>query len=278
MAFKASKKRERRTQLSITEGTQLIASAAVREWYEKEMRSATKAMLADYKQTINDAFKTREMKRYYAQDASAQSLMTDLMAALDRKWAVIFKNFAAETTAKFIGKVDQHSRATCWHSLTTAGIEQPRLGYTANIQNTVQAASDFNNTLITGIQADAHNKIYTSVMLSLTSPDPEQQGVSGIENELRKTGEFTENRIKLIARDQNSKLYSSLNIERMRDNGVDKFKWVHSSAGKTQRADHVAKDGMIFTLDDPRLWTGPKGDQGPPGWAINCRCRAVPVI
>ncbi len=123
-----------------------------------------------------------------------------------------------------------------------------------------------------------HEKIYTSVMLSLTSPNPEEQGVSGIEKALRNAGEFSENRIDLIARDQNSKLYSSLNTERMKDNGVEKFRWIHSSAGKTPRPSHVAKDGEIFTLDDPRLWTGPKADQGPPGWAINCRCRAVPII
>jgi uncharacterized protein with gpF-like domain len=64
----------------------------------------------------------------------------------------------------------------------------------------------------------------------------------------------------------------------MDQNGVEEFEWLHSSAGKVPRQTHVDKDGMVFKVNDPRLWEGPKADQGPPGWAINCRCRAVPII
>jgi SPP1 gp7 family putative phage head morphogenesis protein len=278
MTFKASKIRKRRAPEPVGEGTQLIASAAIRDWYQKQLRAVTNAMLDDYRATINAALKTKTLKRFYANDASAQAQLSDVMAALNKKWLAIFKNYAKVTAEAFSEKVDKHSRATCWHSLSTAGVQQPRLPYTENIANTLGAAQKFNNTLITGIQVDAHEKIFNAVMLSLTSPNPEEQGTSGIENALKKTGEFTSKRIELIARDQNSKLYSSLNVERMKDNGVDKFRWVHSSAGKMPRPSHVAKDGEIFDLDDARLWTGPKADQGPPGWAVNCRCRAVPVI
>jgi SPP1 gp7 family putative phage head morphogenesis protein len=115
-------------------------------------------------------------------------------------------------------------------------------------------------------------------MLSLTSPDPEQQGVSGITNALREIGEFSEKRIELIARDQNAKLYASLNIKRLEDNGVEYFRWLHSSAGKVPRQTHLDHDGEVYRINDPRLWEGPKADQGPPGWAINCRCRMRPLI
>lgn len=278
MAFRASKTRQRKAPAPVAEGTQLIASAAVREWYEKQMRAVTKSMLDDYRETINAALKTRPLRKFYAQDASAQALLNDVMSTLDKKWKTIFKNYAKMTAQAFIDKVDKHSRATCWHSLSTAGIEQPRMAYTDAVQNTLGAAQEFNNTLIVGIQTDVHEKIFNSVMLSLTSPNPEEQGISGIETALKKAGKFSNDRIDLIARDQNSKLYSTLNIERMKDNGIEKFRWIHSSAGKVPRPSHVAKDEEIFEMNDARLWTGPKADQGPPGWSINCRCRAVPVI
>ena len=278
MAFKASKARRRRAPSPVAEGTQLIASAAIREWYQKELRAITKSMLDDYRETINAALNTKALRKFYAQDASAQAQLSDVMAALNKKWIAIFKNYAKATAEALTEKVDKHSRSTCWHSLSAAGIKQPRMAYTESVANTLGAAQKFNHTLITGIQADVHEKLFNSVMLSLTSPNPEEQGTSGIENALKKAGTFSAGRIELIARDQNSKLYSSLNIERMKENGVEKFRWIHSSAGKTPRPSHVAKDDEIFTMDDPRLWTGPKADQGPPGWAINCRCRAVPVI
>lgn len=278
MTFKASKVRKRREPKPVGEGTQLIASAAIRDWYSRRLTAIAKEMLDDYRKTIREALQTRTLRRFYSQDSSAQAQLTDVMALLNKKWKELFKNYAKTTAEAFAEKVDKHSRATCWHSLTTAGIQQPRMTYNENIQNTLGAARKFNDTLITGIQADVHEKIYSAVMLSLTSPNPEEQGVSGIENALKKAGKFSADRIELIARDQNSKLYSSLNIDRMKENGVDKFRWIHSSAAKVPRPSHVAKDGEIFEMDDPRLWTGPKADQGPPGWAINCGCRAVPVI
>jgi SPP1 gp7 family putative phage head morphogenesis protein len=157
-------------------------------------------------------------------------------------------------------------------------MDNPVSEYTKNIRNTLQASVDFNHTLVTGIQNDIHEKIFSAVMLSLTSPNPEEQGASGIFNAIMKTKQFSKDRAELIARDQNSKVYASLNTERMRQAGVEKFRWIHSSAGKVPRQTHLDKDGEIFDIDDPRLWEGPKADRGPPGWAINCRCRAAPVI
>jgi SPP1 gp7 family putative phage head morphogenesis protein len=278
MAFRASKIRKRQDPRPVAEGTQLIASAAVRAWYKRKLDDICAAMIADYRETLGDALQLRDVKKHFAQDASAEAVLTDVMHALNKKWITIFKNYAKMTAAAFVEKVDSHSKATCWHSLSVAGVQQPRMSYTQNIQNTLGAAQTFNNTLITNVQADIHEKVFNAVMLSLTSPNPEEQGTSGIESALKKVSEFSKTRTELIARDQNSKLYSSINMDRMRDNGIEKFRWIHSSAGKVPRPSHVAKDDEIFTMDDPRLWTGPKADQGPPGWAINCRCRAIPII
>lgn len=278
MAFKASTKRERKKPDPVAKGTQLVPSAAVREWYERQLRMAFKSMIDDYKKELNEALQIKDVEKHFAQDASAEAVMTDVLKRLDKKWTTIFKNYAKMTAATFTEKVDTHSKSTVWHSLKVAGIEQPNKTYTRNIENTLGAAQTFNNTLITNVQRDVHEKVFSSVMLSLTSPDPAQQGTSGIENALKKVGEFSSKRIELIARDQNSKLYASLNVDRMRDNGVEKFMWIHSSAGKVPRPSHVAKDGEIFLIDDPKLWTGPKADQGPPGWSVNCRCKSIPII
>jgi SPP1 gp7 family putative phage head morphogenesis protein len=190
----------------------------------------------------------------------------------------VFKGAAAKLSPEFVDKVDQTSKTSTWFSLSTAGIEAPEVRYTDSVRRTIDAAKDFNYTLIANVSQEVHEKVYTAVMLSLTSPDPEQQGKGGIVNALREIGTFSEKRIELIARDQNAKLYGSLNIQRLEDNGVEYFRWMHSSAGKVPRQTHLDRDGVIYRIDDPRLWEGPKADQGPPGWAINCRCRMRPLI
>lgn len=284
MAFRASKIRQRQAPEPVGLGKPLIPNEAVRIWYNRQLDALAKAMLADYKSEIAKVMQKGTMREFYAQDASPSDLMKKLMSRLDSKWKDIYRGFAKQTAKEFTEKVDETSKASTVFSLSAAGVKEPRTTYNENVANTLQAASDFNNTLITGIQVDAHEKIYNAIMLSLTSPNPEEQGQKGITKALQETGDFTKNRAKLIARDQNSKLYSSLNVDRMKQNGIEKFKWMHSSAGKVPRESHLKMDGHIFSFDDPELWKEGgdfglrKGDLGPPGWAINCRCRAVPVI
>lgn len=278
MAFKASKVRKRKEPEPVAEGTQLIASVPIRDWYSKQMKRMYSTMIAEYQKAIEEWADEPSVRRHYGMDATPASKVNALFDALQKRWSRILGGFAKELADSFTKKVDQHSERTVFHSLKTAGVDQPRSTYTKNIANTIGAASDFNNTLITNVGKDIHEKIYNAVMLSLTSPNPEEQGLTGIHNAIAKAGHFSKERADLIARDQNSKLYSSLNVDRMEQNGVDKFRWVHSGGGKVPRQTHLDKDGEIFEIDDPRLWQGPKADQGPPGWAINCRCRAVPVI
>jgi len=242
------------------------------------MLSVVNPMIADYKKELAAAFAHPDVAKMYAMDDAAASTFQRALRALNKKWSEIFKGFAAQLAPEFVDKADAHSKSSTWFSLSAAGVEQPRQQYTDSVSRTLEASVSYNSTLITGIQEELHEKLYNSVMLSLTSPNPEEQGMSGIANALREAGITSKARVDLIARDQNSKLNASLGTERMRQNGVEFFEWMHSSAGKVPRQSHLDKDGEIFAVDDPRLWEGPKADQGPPGWAINCRCRAKPLI
>jgi uncharacterized protein with gpF-like domain len=284
MVFEASKARGRKPPDPVAKGKPLRPSAAIRIWYHGRLLDITEAMLADYRAALSASLKDYDVRKAFAMDASASSLLTALLARLWDKWTKVFVGFSDETSKEFVRQSDEHVKASVWGSLSAAGVKQPTTAYNQNVMNTLQAAQSYNNTLIRGIHQDAHEKIYSAVMLSLTSSSPEQQGQSGIENALREMGLFTEKRIQLIAEDQTSKLYSSLSDERMLQNKVDEFEWMHSSAGKEPRASHVRMDGHIFTLNDPRMWEVggefglKKGDLGPPGWAIKCRCTKKPII
>jgi len=260
------------------EGKPIIPSRAIISWYDYQIEMITEAMISDYKHELHHIFSDPRIRKFYGMDVSVSSLFDRLLKELNNKWSKVFNGFAAQTSKEFISKVDSSATTATLYSLKTAGLKLPKAEYNSSVMNTLGAATDFNHTLITNISEDIHEKIYNSVMLSLTSPNPEEQGMTGIENTLKSVGGFYKKRIQLITRDQTSKLYSSLSDERMKENGVDEFRWLHSHAGKVPRPSHVAKNNQIFKLDDPRLWQGPKADQGPPGWAINCRCRRIPVI
>lgn len=278
MAFKASKKRERKAPGPVGRGSPLRPNDGIRVWYAKQLRSVVKPMLADYREEIRRVMDKPAVEKYFGQDAAITDAFTRVLKSLNSKWDNIFLGFARSLAEEFVDKSDDYAANTSKFSLKTAGIKEPRIEYNENVRNTIGASKDFNFTLISGLSSEVHEKLYESVMLSLTSPDPEKQGASGIERALRDVGGFSEKRIDLITRDQTSKVFASLSDQHMLENGVEEFEWVHSSAGKVPRPDHVAKNGMIFKLNDPRLWEGKKADQGPPGWAINCRCAKIPVI
>ncbi|WGN90774.1 minor capsid protein [Burkholderia phage vB_BglM_WTB] len=284
MTFKASKKRERRAPDPVGRGTQIVPSAAIEAWYRGQLNLIVKAMERDYKDKLKDALKSPDIKAFYAQDAAAQSIFSRVLKKLNTFWKQTFEGFAAKTAHEFVHKADEGATASTFASLSTAGVKQPRATYTENVANILGASVELNHTLITGIQQETHEKIFNSVMLSLTSPNPEEQGASGIERAVVEAGITARKRVDLITRDQTSKLYSALSDERMIQNGCEEFEWAHSSAGKEPRESHKLMNGHIFRFDDPQLWTVggefklKKGDLGPPGWAINCRCRKIPVF
>jgi len=54
---------------------------------------------------------------------------------------------------------------------------------------------------------------------------------------------------------------------------VTEYEWLHAPprANRKDRPEHVARSGRIFKYSDPPA-------DGPPGYAINCRCTALPVL
>lgn len=284
MSFKASKKREKKAPEPVGRGSPIIPNKGIERKYRKSMEAMFSEMIKDYKAKIATALDHPVVERFYAEDASPAATMISVLNSLRQRWSGIFGEFSKHASKEFVYDAGDAATNATMFSLSVAGLEAPVKTYNQAVQNTLEAATEYNSTLITGLAEEVHEKIHSAVMLSLTSPNPEQQGTSGIQAALKEVGGFSKKRIEFIAEDQTSKIYSAVSDERMIQNGCEKFEWMHSSAAKVPRHSHVLMDGEIFEINDPILWTVggkyelKKGDLGPPGWAPRCGCRRLPVF
>lgn len=255
--FKASKVRQRKEEPTFVIGPQLNPSYADQVWYTNEIR----ALIFD--EVARPHFKQHGF-------TGDKMLSVNFMDVLKKKAYGIAKKMAS--------KVNKHSSRTTWDAIEALGKETLSVGL-APVDALIQQQIETNVGLITNLAQDTSNKI--TELYKKYGPDQAK-----IYPELK---EMVGNRAKLIGRDQNAKMFTSLNTTRMLEAGIKTFIWDHSSAGKTPRPCHVDRDGKEFSLDGgPEVlnWPdgtdangafgGKKGDAGKPGWAINCRCRMRP--
>lgn len=103
-------------------------------------------------------------------------------------------------------------------------------------------------------------------------------------NRLAKIGNISKRQAKRIARDQTSKLNSSLNAIRQQDAGINRYTWRNSQdqrvvgnpgglypEGNAVHGNHWEREGQAFRWDQPP-------EDGHPGQPIQCRCTAEPII
>ncbi|AMQ76135.1 minor capsid protein [Pseudomonas phage NP3] len=86
MAFKASKKRERRAPLPVGRGKPIIPSAGIEAWYRKQMKDISKLMIADYRSEIEKALSQPAAERFFASDESVNVLFKMTLRSLQQRW------------------------------------------------------------------------------------------------------------------------------------------------------------------------------------------------
>jgi SPP1 gp7 family putative phage head morphogenesis protein len=92
--------------------------------------------------------------------------------------------------------------------------------------------------------------------------------------QIQRDGSVTDNRAKLIARDQTSKMNAAFNQERQQQVGIEKYEW-STSKDERVRESHADMDGEICEWANP-----PIVDDEPahPGEPVSCRCTSLPIV
>lgn len=117
-----------------------------------------------------------------------------------------------------------------------------------------------NVSLISNVNADTRNRIEQIIFDGFARRRTKRQ----ITDALAKATGITKRRARIIASDQLHKLNIQMSAYRARQLGIERYKWVRTIS-KHERPAHLSRVGKIFRWDKPP-------DDGPPGYAIGCKC------
>lgn len=193
-----------------------------------------------------------------------------VMDSLIERWGDRLDRMSDEIAAELVKKSKTHYDKRLLNQLK-------KRGFTANFRPTkfmedqAQIALQENVALIKSIGNEYLDKVRSAVWRSVKNGYDQQSLVS----QLKQIDGVTDRRAKNIAKDQTAKLNQAFEMARAEELGITEAIWVHSSASKTPRHDHVKANGIKYKIKEGCFISG---EFIQPAWKINCKCRARLVI
>jgi SPP1 gp7 family putative phage head morphogenesis protein len=137
-----------------------------------------------------------------------------------------------------------------------------------DVNETLEASLNWNISLIRDVSDELRRKVSNSVFAGFQRRAPARE----IAKEITEATGMARARARRIAADQTVKLGSRLNRARREQAGIGQYKWRHSGK-RHPRSWHVARDGIIYKNDDPRI---PADDRA--GVPPYCGCTEQAVL
>ncbi len=193
------------------------------------------------------------------------------------KWDKRFAMLADIWSQRMVGGVIAQSSAQlnlslldmAEHHEITSTLQTPRM------RAIVEAATQASVGLIVRIPERFLGAVQTQVMTAITTGE----GLSELVPYLTKKYKGDVRHAHLTALDQIRKVSESVNATRLQSLGVEEYVWIATGGERYPRKLHHEKlNGRTFRYDDPPVIDERTGERGKPGDAINCRCRARPVV
>lgn len=260
--------------------------------YSKDIRQLVKQMINDYKSIIGIY---GDKKDQIATDAEESTwLTTDIqkrLNALGKKWEAKFKEFAEHKSKQVVQKTlkatDTQLKQILIRFFSAERLELVGQVIPTPLRQVMKAHIIENVSLIRSIQTQYHERIVGAVTRSITGSG----SIKSLALEINKYNKEGLNRANLIALDQTRKMYSTMNLQRFKQVGVQKVQWLHTHGGKTVRPYHYRKwdgvsglkdghpnglNGFIFDIDKLPVIQEAKGKQpeirGLPAELPFCTC------
>lgn len=213
--------------------------------------------------------------------------INDIYQFRDALHNIITENIASSTINYFSKKmaleVNKNSNSTLNRSIKKLTGNDLGIGKVSELDaNTIivlERSIEENTSLVSSIYENYRDKLTSDIDKFIIKNDGDFRTlVENIHGSLKSRFKEHRNKAKNIALDQTRKIYTDLNLTRMVDLGIKKFKWIHTGGGKTSRQLHIEYNNRVFDIDNPPIIDEKTQEKGFPSDAINCRCVMAPVL
>lgn len=250
--------------------------------YYDEIRKLIEQMINTCNLKITRLLNKPFAQEYFAMDDSIASQARILLNKLSDDFVSLFKSKARQMADKMVNGQVKLSDSAVKSSLKKMSEEFTLKGniVSVELEEVIKSSVTENVSLINSIPEQYFTQITGEVMRGITSG----KGASDISKSLMKYEGVTKRRAKEIAADQVRKVYTSVNIEKLKSIDAEEFIWVHSGGGQEPRESHLKMDGKKFSLNYSELIEQQKAmgvkdkDLGFPGYPVNCRCTMQAVL
>ncbi|WVH13525.1 head morphogenesis [Acinetobacter phage vB_AbaM_fThrA] len=242
----------------------IAPDASLTKWYREQMQGMMDEMRSDLIQDV-----VKPMRSEIAMDGILD-WMGHVIDGLVSRWQDRLDKLSTQVAQELVGKAKTN------YDKRLLGILRKR-GFTVNFRHTqymedqAQIALGENVALIKSIGNEYLDKVRSAVWRSVKNG----YDVESLIKQLKEIDGVTDRRAKNIAKDQTAKLNQAFEKARAEELGITDAIWLHSSASKTPRHDHVKANGTRYKIKEGCLISGTLLQ---PAELPNCHCRAKLII
>lgn len=248
-----------------------------------EYNALLKKLVREIKNDVNQLLPLlRQLAPEYQTDSimvTNDTYVTQITSALRRlvdKWnSPEFRGIATRIASQFVRTANNVNGERFSKSMKGFGIDI--FGDDTSLQDYIDASIFDNTRLITSIPEQYLTQVESIVMTNVRAGGRP----SSIAKLLQKQFDVTENRAKMIARDQTAKVNGDLSKKRQIASGFEYFEWIDSDDERVRDRHEFISDKVtaygkgIYRWDNPPL--SAQGVPIIPGQDFQCRCTARPV-
>lgn len=300
------------TRLAYNASQQSKYKAALEKLVSRMADKTTKEILKLFESSTALEFRAKELA--VGMDADIASQARILTNGLKKKFDLLFNRKSKVLAVNMIRGANSTSKNSLKRSLKqlSGGLTIKTSAIPNTLKTILKGALTENVSLIKSISTKYHEQVQQTVMRSimygggleravprlqeqlltegkqatklarierqLAKVEEEDPRRDQLEEQLEKIKEQAQRRAKNIALDQTRKVFNSINLERMKQLGIEDFKWIHSGGGQRPRKDHVEMNGNVYSISDPPVINKKTGTRGFPGQEPNCKCSMSPVV
>ena len=236
--------------------------------YLKALRSLLRQVAAETRESIIPAYRV-ELEQKRAQAAFTGDVDRTQFQGLVQLTEALVRQ--SEGTVRSILDLEaaRHTKNFVASAKRAIGIDISAMVSQEDLTDYMAAAVARNVSLIKSLADDTIKAIEQTVYRNAIAGN----SVKTLQAELIEAFRISENRAKLIARDQIGKFNSDLNQQRQTDAGVEEYEWM-TSHDERVRSRHRPLDGKRYKWGEA---TGAEGGLAP-GQPIRCRCVARGIV